>query len=75
MEIIDVIEADMAKFSHARLHIPRHCKIHHDEVMIEIHRPDVLLFQGKIRARRGADHEITGRKIAHALAVVDSPAA
>lgn len=49
MEIIDVIEADMAKFSHARLHIPRHCKIHHDEVMIEIHRPDVLLFQGKIR--------------------------
>ena len=45
------------------------------EALVQIHRTDILFFQGEIGARCGTDHQIAGRKIPHALAVVDPAAA
>ena len=42
MEIINVVETDMTEFSHLRIHVTRYRKIHHNEVMLQIHRTDIL---------------------------------
>ena len=45
------------------------------EALVQIHRTDILFFQGEIGARCGTDHQIAGREIPHALTVIDPAAA